>query len=60
MKVKNCKNCKYCTRKRWSHLYQPLGYHAIGMTHAYAFCEKYGRRVIEIKSCEEHKYEEQS
>ena len=41
MRVKDCNGCKYLTRRRWSSYYKPIAYHAIGMTHAYAYCEKH-------------------
>lgn len=53
MKVGECRDCKYCVRRCWTQYYQPKNYHAIGMTHAYAFCKKHDRRVSEIKSCDE-------
>lgn len=51
MKVKDCQGCKFCKRRVWSHYYLPNNYHAIGMSHAYAYCEKYGERCLEIKKC---------
>lgn len=52
MKVKDCTKCKYCKRKVWSQYYKPNNYHAIGMSHAYAYCEKHRKRVSEIKQCD--------
>lgn len=51
MKVKDCKGCEHCRRKVWSSYYKPMDYHAIGMTHAYAYCEKYKDRVLNVKCC---------
>ena len=45
MKVQDCKNCEYCKRKTWSTYYKPNNYHAIGVSHAYAYCDKYKKRV---------------
>lgn len=59
MKVKDCKDCPYLKRKVWSQYYKPNGYHAIGMSHAYAYCEKYKQRVLEVKKCEEQQNERQ-
>lgn len=53
MKVKDCQDCKHCKRKVWSQYYKPNGYHAIGMSHAYAYCEKHKKRVLEVKQCKE-------
>lgn len=52
MKVSDCRQCKFCTRRTWSHYYKPNNYHAIGMSHAYAFCERYGKRAANVKHCE--------
>ena len=53
MKVRDCKKCQFCKRKVWSSTYKPAGYHTIGVSHAYAFCEKHKERVLTIKHCEE-------
>ena len=53
MKVKNCEKCPHCVRRVWTDYYKPLNYHAIGINHAYPFCEKHGRRVLDIKRCDE-------
>lgn len=53
MKVQDCKNCEYCKRKTWSTYYKPNNYHAIGVSHAYAYCDKYKKRVLEVKKCDE-------
>ena len=52
MKVKYCQNCKHYKRKVWSSSYKPLNYHAIGVSHAYAFCEKHKTRCVNGKHCE--------
>ena len=51
MKVKSCKGCPYLRRYVWTEYYEPKNYHAVGFSHAYAFCEKYGKRVLSIKMC---------
>ncbi len=51
MKVQKCQECKYYKRLRWSHSYKPSGYHAIGMSHAYGFCELHNKRCLDIKNC---------
>lgn len=53
MKVKECEKCEHYKRCRWSHSYYPNNYHAIGMSHAYGYCQKYSMRCSEIKKCEE-------
>ena len=55
MKVKDCKGCKHCKRKVWSNYHMPRNYHAIGMSHAYAYCEKHRCRCLQIKKCTEYK-----
>ena len=54
MRVYNCRcrRCKHLKERRWVQRYKPNGYHAIGMVHAYAYCEKHGERVSKIKECE--------
>lgn len=52
MRVKDCENCKYKRRKIWSTSYKPMAYHTIGMSHAYAYCDKYKCRVLRVKKCE--------
>lgn len=51
MKVSNCKNCAFCKRKTWTSYYKPTNYHAIGMTHAYHYCERYKKKCLIIKGC---------
>lgn len=53
MKVSNCKNCKYCKRYAWSSSYKPAGYHRVGVSHVYRFCEKHNKRCLEVKKCKE-------
>lgn len=53
MRVKDCENCKYKRRKVWSTSYKPMAYHTIGMSHAYAYCDKYKCRVSCVKKCDE-------
>ena len=52
MKVKDCEHCEYYKRKVWSSYYKPSNYHAIGVSHAYAYCEKHKSRCLNIKKCE--------
>lgn len=51
MKVDYCKNCQHYKRKVWSSYYKPAGYHAIGVSHAYAYCERHKTRCLEVKNC---------
>lgn len=53
MKVKDCwaLKCPYLQRKVWSDYYQPANYHAIGMSHAYAYCDKFGCPCRKAKEC---------
>lgn len=53
MKVKDCEKCKHHERRTWSDYYQPMNYHAIGMSHAYAYCKKHGCRCLEVKGCKD-------
>lgn len=55
MKVKNCDGCAYKKRKVWSHRHECRNYHDIGMSHAYAWCDKYMTRCSKVKGCEERK-----
>lgn len=52
MRVQDCKHCEHCKRKTWSTYYKPNNYHAIGVTHAYAFCDRHKKRVLNIKKCD--------
>jgi len=51
MKVSLCKKCKNYERKVWTHYYIPSNYHAIGMNHAYAYCNKLKERCGKVKNC---------
>lgn len=51
MRVKDCKGCRYCQRKVWSSSYKPANYHAIGVSHAYHYCELNEERCLEVKFC---------
>ena len=51
MRVKDCRKCQHCQRRTWTSYHMPRGYHAIGMTHAYAYCTLYKKRVRDVKSC---------
>ena len=53
MRVKDCANCTRCKRRTFSTYHVPKNYHPIGMTHAYAYCEKHRKRVAAVKKCEE-------
>ena len=54
MRVKDCEGCVHCQRRVWSQYYKPNGYHAIGMSHAYAYCKKHEKRVRDVKKCNEN------
>lgn len=51
MKVKDCRECKHYSYRRWSLSYQPANYHAIGMSHAYGYCKQYDMRCANVKKC---------
>ena len=53
MKVKNCEKCKYYKYKKWTSSYKPANYHIIGLSHKYAYCEKYGTRCLNVNKCTE-------
>ncbi len=53
MNVRKCEKCESYERRRWSSYYQPNGYHAIGMTHAYGYCRKYKARCLNVQKCTE-------
>jgi hypothetical protein len=55
MKVKDCEKCEHRQRRVWSQYYEPKDYHAIGMSHAYAYCTKHQKRVRDVKKCDEQK-----
>lgn len=52
MKVSKCKRCIYSIRKRYSTYHTPRNYHAIGISHAYYFCELLQKRCLDIKKSE--------
>ena len=52
MKVSDCRKCRYKREHRWSTHYEPRYYHAIGMTHVYAWCERWKKRCSEVKAVE--------
>ncbi len=58
MRVKDCESCVHHTRKVWSDYYKPINYHAIGMNHAYAYCEKHGCRCLAVRNCKDKEYRE--
>ena len=45
MKVKDCRKCPHCVRRRYKIYYQPMNYHE------YAWCKLYGKRVRNVKEC---------
>lgn len=51
MKVRECMKCKNYRRKVWSTYYKPNGYHAIGVSHAYGWCEKHKKRCLCVEQC---------
>jgi len=51
MRVSFCKKCKDYRRYKWSTYHIPAKFHAIGISHIYAFCEKEGIRCIKVKKC---------
>jgi len=52
MQVKKiCEKCPHYRRRTWTHAYEPAGYHTIGMTHAYAYCEKHKMRCLQVRKC---------
>ena len=52
MRVKDCLKCQKYVRKVWSDYYIPRNYHPIGMSHAYAWCNKHKKRCREVRVCE--------
>jgi len=50
MKVSICRKCRYFRERRWSHRYEPMGYHPIGMTHVYGYCLLRKARCMEVKN----------
>lgn len=55
MKVSICEKCKYCKRRSWRTYYKPFNYHAVGISHVYAYCEKYKERCLKVKECMDDK-----
>ena len=52
MRVRDCEQCSYYCRASWCEKYYPKNYHAIGMTHAYGYCKRFGKPCRRIKNCE--------
>ena len=52
MKVKKCIGCPKCKRKTWTSYFKPKNYHAIGIKHAYAYCDYHKKRVSYVTKCE--------
>ena len=55
MKVKDCRMCPYHERRVWHTYYRPRNYHAIGMTHAYAYCTLHQKRILKVRNCNENR-----
>ena len=53
MRVRECEKCFYYRRRTWSTYYIPKKYHPIGMTHAYGWCLRFKRRVLDVRKCED-------
>jgi len=51
MKASVCRNCEHCKKRCWVQRYKPVGYHAIGMAHAYGYCSAHEKRCSEISEC---------
>jgi len=51
MRASDCKKCPMYVRRVWSDYYVPKNYHPIGMSHAYAYCKLYKKRVLDVKKC---------
>jgi hypothetical protein len=49
MKVSICEKCPFYQRRTWSTYYEPKGYHAIGISHAYGYCKFARQRCLEVK-----------
>jgi len=49
MKVSACEKCNYYQRRTWVTSYVPANFHRIGVTHAYGYCKKYGKRCLEVQ-----------
>ena len=58
MRVKDCQGCRHCSRRVWSSSYKPANYHAIGVSHAYHYCEYHKDRCLNVRVCND--YEEES
>lgn len=52
MKVRDCEKCPHCKRKRWSSYCKPKGYHAIGVSHTYRYCDLHHERCLSVPHCE--------
>ena len=52
MKVRDCRDCEHFHEARWSHRFVPASGRAIGMTHVYGRCKKYGVECRKVKKCE--------
>lgn len=58
MKVQYCENCPFKERRTWSQYYQPANYHAIGMSHAYAYCKFAKERCLKVRCMRCKKYQD--
>lgn len=58
MRVKDCEGCRYCEHKVWSSSYKPANYHAVGVAHAYHYCEYHKKRCLEMPWCNDYEEEE--
>lgn len=52
MKISDCKKFRNYQRRTWAQRHEPNTYHAIGFSHAYGYCKKFGERCLGIKKCE--------
>jgi hypothetical protein len=53
VRVKDCEGCKHNQRRTWSQYHKPKNFHAVGFSHAYAYCTKHQQRVSAVKKCSE-------
>ena len=52
MKVSICKKCLHYHRRTWTHRHSSANYHDIGMTHAYGYCDIWGKRCSEVSAAD--------
>ena len=51
MKKSVCQECEHYKKRCWVQRHKPIGYHAIGIVHAFGYCSKHKERCSKISKC---------